>query len=64
MNRNFTSIIIFLSLVLLSFFNVNGQNKEKHTQFGKIKLEKIKGSSKNSFFTEKSNKYELLLNAF
>ena len=42
MNRNFTSAIIFLSLVLLSFFNVNGQNKEKHTQFGKIKLEKIK----------------------
>jgi hypothetical protein len=44
MNKNFTSTLFFLTLLLLSISNVNGQNKnnENATQFGKIKLEKIR----------------------
>ena len=42
MNKNFTSTFFILSFILFSFYNVNGQNTEKATQFGKAKLEKIR----------------------
>jgi len=37
------------------------RNKE---QLAKLENNMLMGSYKNSFFTEKSNKHELLLNAF
>ncbi len=44
MNKKFTSPLFFLSIVLLAFSTANGQttNNGNATQFGKIKLEKIR----------------------